>query len=188
VTASGRTDLLGKIADRWDRIPVEGPAMIAATTILGLGLALSGGGFSRGDCQHHPLRRVYNPKRLTVIQKCAEATGTVVAWRREHDGDYHVNMRLEGDWVNAANVRGQHGNTVVEFVPRDPKPKRFFAGQRLHLQGTKVYDEQHKRKAEQHGWIELHPVFKAEDVTPQGPLVTPRLPNQPALAPPTEEP
>lgn len=187
MTASGRTDLLGKIADRWDRIPVKGP-MAVAVTALGAILVTSAGGFKHGSCDSDPLRRVYNPKRLVIVDKCAEVTGTVIAWDHEHDGDYHVNMDMDDDgWTNQANTRGQHGYTVVEFVPGDPRPKKFFRGQRLRLQVTKVYDQQHKRRTEKYGWIEGHPVFKFEDVTPEGTVPTPRLPNKPALAPATEE-
>lgn len=160
---SGRSGLVGSVADAWDRLPVRG--LVLALTVVGGGAAaLVAGGPGKGACEKTPLIHVYNPKRFVVIEKCAEVTGTVITNRREHDGDRHVAMRMdEKGWTNAANVRGQHGYTVVEFVPLGAKHPVMRPGMRLKLTGTKVYDQQHKRVVEKFGWIEMHPVFKAEE-------------------------
>jgi hypothetical protein len=170
---SGVAGPLGRLADAWDRIPVKGP-MVGLVSALGLGFALTAG--PGGTCEDDPLAHVYRPSRLQVVEKCAEVTGTVVAYRREHDGDFHVSMIKDG-WTNAVNDKKQHGFTVVEFVPLMERPK-FYVGQRLKLVGTKILDRQHG------GWIELHPVFEVKDVTPA--RVRPGV-NRPSLAPPTEE-
>lgn len=174
---SGQPGRLGKVADAWDRIPVKGP-MAGLVVVLGSALALTTG-HNGGTCDTNPLRHIYRPQRLTVVQKCVRVSGTVVAWRHEHDGDYHVAMKMDGKgWVNSVNTKKQHGFTVVEFIPLDPRPK-FKAGQRLVMLGTKVLDKQHG------GWVELHPVFevKVEETLPV--VIQPT--NKPALAPPTEE-
>lgn len=175
---SGVGGLLGAIVNWFDRRKITGATAIAVT-IIGTGLALSNGGLPDGDCDQDPLRHVYAPKRLQIVEKCADVTGTVMAYRKEHDGDYHIAMRMDDDgWVNDVNVRRQHGFTVVEFVPLTSRPPKFYVGQRLQLRTTKVLDRQHG------GWIEGHPVFAYEDVTPGG--VKPRK-NRPELAPPTED-
>jgi hypothetical protein len=157
---SGVSGLPGLIADAWDRLPVKG--IIAALVVLGgTAVALLNGGPSPGVCDTTPLQHIYRPQRLEIIQKCATVTGTVVAWRHEHDGDYHVSMVMDdAGWINAVNVAKQRGYTVVEFVPLEPKPKTLRAGQRLTLTGTKVLDRQHG------GWIELHPVFSYTEIAP----------------------
>lgn len=166
--------MLAKAAQLWDRIPVKGP-MIAIVAAVGAVLALTAPGGK--TCNDSPLRHVYRPSRLQVLAKCQTIRFRVVAWRLEHDGDYHVNGRVLGDsnWVNPANVRLQHGYTVVEFVPHDPRPPRFLSGETLTLTVTKVADRAHG------GWIEAHPVFSASVENATG---TPINPSR--LASPTE--
>lgn len=149
--------------------------------VLGAVFAFSSGGLKHGHCSSDPLVHVYHPQRLQVVEKCAQITGIVVAWRHEHDGDYHVSMRMDRTgWTNPVNDAKQHGYTVVEFVPLMKRPE-FKVGQKLWLLGTKVIDKQHG------GWIELHPVFDFKDVTPAGPGAPPAGgPNPAPLAPPTE--
>lgn len=174
---SGVGGITGRVADAFDRLPVKG--FVAVLVVVGGTIvALLHGGFATGDCATDPLHKVYRPQRLHVVATCQDVTGTVVAWRHEHDGDYHVGMRMDDpSWVNLANVERQHGLTVVEFVPTMPRPAKFFSGQRLRLRTTKVLDLQHS------GFIEAHPVFAVEDVTAEG---KPEGPNHPALVPPTE--
>lgn len=146
------------------------------------------------SCGKDPLTGVYKPSRLKVLESCVTVKGTVVAWRHEHDGDYHVSMKIDDDigpncdetvrdcWTNGLNDSRQHGFTVVEFIPILPKPK-FKVGQRLELVGTKVLDLQHGDHKTT-GWVELHPVFSYHDLTKK---TLPAKPNPIKLAPPTEE-
>lgn len=181
---SGVRGPLGWVADAWDRLPVRG-VVLALTVAGGAAASFAHGGTSRGECERTPLVHVYHPQRLRVLETCADVTGAVVAWRREHDGDYHVNMRIDAPgWTNAVNDSRQHGLTVVEFVPLMPQPARFYAGQRLRIVGTKVADQQHKPRGAGLGWVEMHPVFRVEDVTPAS--VSPK-PNRLSLAPASEE-
>lgn len=166
---------------RWDKRPVVGVVAVVAALVGAWGW-LSNQPTTGNDC-NQPLRHVYHPQRLHVIATCQHIIFTVVAYRKEHDGDIHVDGNVtEPGWTDPANVRGQHGLTVVEFVPGDPRPAKLYAGQRLALTVTKVYDQQHKRKVEANGWIEGHPVFAAQDITPAP--IKPKL-NHPDLV--TEE-
>lgn len=180
---SGQGGLLGRAADRWDAIPVKGP-MAAVVTVLGVSLALLGGSGRPDSCtKKGGLDGVYKRERFKVLEKCVRVTGTVVAWRKEHDGDYHVSMVMDGEgWTNDLNVKRQHGFTVVEFVPLGPHLK-FRVGQRLRMLGTKVLDLQHGDHKTT-GWVELHPVFKASEIEDGADFA----PNPKPLAPPTEEP
>lgn len=174
------------IVAAWDRLPVKGLVALAAA-VGGFVAAFAQGGLAHGDCQRTPLIHVYRPQRFQLVERCADVTGTVVAWRHEHDGDVHVNMRVDDSgWVNDANARGQHGLTVVEFVPLMPRPDHFSSGQRLRLRVTKVTDQQHRCCGETVGWVEGHPVFAFDDVTPRGLYNAPLGPNRPELAPATE--
>jgi hypothetical protein len=191
VSESGVKGPLGWAADLFDRLPVGGPTILgtvvcACVVAGGTLVALLNGGTSQGDCAQTPLIHVYRPSRLHVLATCQQVTVTVVAWRHEHDGDYHVNVRADDPgWTNELNAERQHGLTVVEFVPGEPRPARFYGGQRLRLVGTRVEDLQHGRviAGVKRGWVEMHPVFSFEDVTPAA--VTPG-PNAPRLAPRTE--
>jgi hypothetical protein len=168
-----------RIAKWWDAIPVKGWLMTGIVTIIGGILVLTAP--SGDSCSGTPLRHVYDPSRLHVVATCQVIQFQVVAWRLEHDGDVHVNGIVQGvppnSWINAANVRGQHGLTVVEFVPEDPRPERFYVGEVLKLLCTKVRDFGHA------GWYECHPVFKV--ISAGGTEFAPGDPKK--LAPPTEE-
>lgn len=185
---SGTSGPFGRLADWFDGLPVGGGTLLGGVVAIlvavgGTIVALTRGGPDGGDCARTPLQHVYRPSRLRVLKVCAETAGTVVAWRHEHDGDWHVSMRMDGPgWTNRLNVERQHGYTVVEFVPLFPRPK-LRVGMRLHLIGTQVEDLQHGRlvAGAMRGWVELHPVFAFDEIT----AGTAR-PNRPGLAPPTE--
>lgn len=72
-------------------------------------------------------------------------------------GDLHIRLHLDPAFAhltNAENDRVQHGDLVVEFMPRDgshlPKPRK---GDHVTLVGAWVLDTEH-------GWQELHPVWR----------------------------
>jgi hypothetical protein len=187
MSASGTSGPLGAIADGFDQIPVRGKLMTTLVSVIAL-VALAATNahaihlVGKPDCaKNDGLTDVYSPQRFKVLELCAQATGTVVAYRHEHDGDYHVSMVMdEGGWTNDLNATRQHGYTVVEFVPTLSRPK-FRAGMRLSLTGTKVLDLQHGDHKTT-GWVEMHPVFEWKDIGDQpGDQV-----NVPKLAPPTE--
>jgi hypothetical protein len=184
VSASGQSGPLGAVADWWDSHPTTG-AVGAVSSLLGVVLAagaILGEPEAGPRCQSDPLHAVYKPSRLKILERCAHVSGTVMAYRKEHDGDYHVSMVMDRPgWTNSLNNERQHGYTVVEFVPLMPKPARLKVGQRLKLTGTKVLDLQHGDHKTT-GWVEMHPVFHFAELT--DPKTAP--PNVPKLAPATE--
>jgi hypothetical protein len=80
-------------------------------------------------------------------------SGTVVGLSHEVDGDLHIAFDTHGALTNAVNASAEHGNLVVEFMPRDgghlPAPR---VGEHVSLTGAWVLDANH-------GWNELHPVW-----------------------------
>ncbi len=94
-----------------------------------------------------------------LIKVCQRATGVIAKIRPiEQDGDLHILFKLDPTYVglkNDVNNSGSpHGNLIVEFMPRDgghlPRPKR---GDRVTLVGAWITDTEH-------GWNELHPVWR----------------------------
>jgi hypothetical protein len=127
-----------------------------------------------------PLANVYHPARLLVRDSCRTVTGTVVLVRREKDGDWHINVRLDARYsslVNQANKDYQGGALVMEIVPADepgctagspPKPASGTydygtctgariaqpgVGERIRVTGPYVLDTLHD-------WMEIHPVWE----------------------------
>jgi hypothetical protein len=117
-----------------------------------------------------PHEHVYNPDRLRLIDPCMTITGTVEVIRNEADGDYHILLRLDpafANLVNNANISSQHGDLVLEPVceirvsQRDavqacsgvtPTVPRPAIGTHYTAIGSYVLDQQH-------GWMELHPLW-----------------------------
>jgi len=136
----------------------------------------TGNGCRSGD----PLSNVYHPYRLTVISACKTVTGVVTIIRREDDGDVHFDLKLDAPYsslINGRNDSGQHGYLVAEIVPADGpgctvgKPPRTSIGTydygictgtsvttprlgaHVSITGPYVLDRQH-------GWMEIHPVWR----------------------------
>jgi hypothetical protein len=118
-----------------------------------------------GDLWSH----VYHPGRFIVHDPGVTITGSVVLLRKEKDGDWHIQIRLDPKYrplLNAKNRKLQGGNLVVEpicvlkvtqadaieacrgYVNEVTIPKK---GDRVKVTGAYVTDTQH-------GWTELHPV------------------------------
>src|SRR2546430_1878141 len=100
---------------------------------------------------------VYPPTRLVIMKVCQRASGGVDHVILEQDGDLHIRLHLDAAYkglLNPVNTAKQHGDLVVEFMPRDgghlPKP---VAGDRVTLVGAWVTDMEH-------GWNEIHPVWR----------------------------
>jgi hypothetical protein len=97
---------------------------------------------------------VYVPFRLFVLDTCAWYRGRVTRTRAEDDGDTHVLIRPDagfGRFLNAGNVRDQHGWLVVEIMPGQRLPVPDI-GAHVAVFGTWVLDAAH-------GWREIHPVW-----------------------------
>lgn len=127
-----------------------------------------------------PLANVYHPYRLKVRVRCLTVVGTVAYIRREDDGDVHVALRLpagEDHLLNRYNDSEQYHQLVTEIVPADqphcilgrpPRPAHgtydygVCTGADIHtppmgalvkVTGPYVLDADH-------GWMEIHPVWR----------------------------
>ncbi|TRZ80432.1 MAG: hypothetical protein D4R90_01675 [Nitrosopumilales archaeon] len=113
---------------------------------------------------------VYHPQRLKVIDPCKTVTGVIQSIKKEADGDYHIQLKLDAQFsnlVNSANVKYQHGYLVLEPVcqnivtQNDAKSaclnyKSMLTippkGNHVTVTGTYVLDLQHD------SWAEIHPI------------------------------
>jgi hypothetical protein len=113
----------------------------------------------------HVLYGVYHPERLMIMRICQRASGTVRKVILEEDGDLHIRVHLTATYValtNDVNDAKQHGDLVVEFMPRDgghlPRPA---VGDFVTLVGAWVTDLEHGcSSCTAEGWNELHPVWR----------------------------
>lgn len=133
--------------------------------------------FASDGCTDDPAgylkKRIWNAKRLEIIEPCVTITGVVTAVRPILDGDLHVHLRPDPQFaglVNEKNIQARGGNLILEpqcfwamwrrnstgpcknrgYSMRIPK-----TGTRVRVTGTFVFDRDH-------GWNELHPIFKLE--------------------------
>ena len=108
---------------------------------------------------------------LKVIEQCKTVTGTVMAVKREKDGDYHIRVKLDSgqeNLLNEKNIQVQHGCLVLEIIcgcevtQKDAiEPCQGYVnnvrvpekGEHVQVTGSYVYDAEH-------GWMEIHPVTK----------------------------
>jgi hypothetical protein len=118
-----------------------------------------------------PLKHVYNPKRLVVLDPCKTVSGTVVKIIKENDGDTHIRLKVDPqytDTINQVNVDKQGGDLVVEIVcayevtqadainacrgyeNKIPLPE---VNEHVVITGQFVSDTEHG------GWNEIHPVY-----------------------------
>jgi len=104
------------------------------------------------------MKGVYNPGRLKILDPgnpIRTVTGTVDRVIKAPDGDYHIETRLDKEYLsllNKANYNKVSGDLILEVVPSDqssmPIPK---VGDRINAMGVWVLDTNHD-------WNELHPV------------------------------
>jgi len=133
--------------------------------------------FASDGCTDDPAgylkKRIWNAKRLDIIEPCVTITGVVTAVRPILDGDLHLHLRPDPEFaglLNQKNIQARGGNLILE-------PQCFWAmwrrnstgscknrgykmhipkvGTRVRVTGTFVFDRDH-------GWNELHPIFKMD--------------------------
>ncbi len=118
-----------------------------------------------------PLKHVYHPGRLVVLDPCKTVSGTVAKMIKEKDGDTHIRLKVDpqyADTINQANVNGQGGNLVVEIVCA------FEVSQTDAIDACSGYENiipvpavnehvvitgQFVSDTEHGGWNEIHPVY-----------------------------
>jgi hypothetical protein len=118
-----------------------------------------------------PEAGVHNPDRLTVLDPCKHAEGTVVDVAREDDGDYHVWFKVDPGFeylLNSENHFQAQPALLAEITPDCPAstnppdaqsaarcPRTGLSipklGDHIAIDGPWVLDTDH-------GWREIHPV------------------------------
>ncbi len=164
-----------------------------------------------GCRQGNPLANVYHPYRLKVRKACLTVVGTVAYIRREDDGDVHVDLKLlpsENHLLNAYNDSQQYGQLVTELVPADqpgctpgqaPRPAHgsydygICTGADIHVPplGTLVKETGPYVLDADHGWMEIHPIWRIIILRLPVPTTTappPATAPPPPAAPPRPEP
>jgi hypothetical protein len=127
------------------------------------------------QCDQNLWQYVYNPGRLQILNPCTSVTGVVDEVRNEPDGDFHIRLRLDQQFVsllNQKNISSQQGDLVLEPIcqhkvtqPDAVQPCSGYGGpyfqpqvgQRYLVWGAHVYDSAH-------GWNELHPVTSMQPI------------------------
>ncbi len=123
-----------------------------------------------GKCDQSLWKHVYNPQRLQIVDPCKTVSGVIESKRVEADGDYHIRLKLDPQFsslVNAANLKGQYGDLVVEPIcmNRVTQTDAMSAchgfrqsidipavGTHVQVTGSYVLDKEHGK------WAEIHPV------------------------------
>ena len=114
---------------------------------------------------------VYNPDRLTIVQSCVTASGTVENVFEEADGDYHLRLALDdlyANLTNSANDQYHYGDLVVEIICALPITQQDAVSacqgytnnitipsvnDHITVDGPYVLDTEHSN------WAEIHPVY-----------------------------
>lgn len=116
---------------------------------------------------------VYDPSRLTIVNRCITVTGTVTESSRDGDGDQHFLLKLDAgqdQLLKKRNMKKKGGDLVAEIVCANrvkiKKAKAACAGysNRISLPtvgahvtvtGSYVIDTHN-------GWAEIHPVSQLQ--------------------------
>jgi hypothetical protein len=123
-----------------------------------------------GSTCGNPTAHVYHPYRLELRNRCQSVSGVIASIRTEADGDLHVRLQLDAQYanlINSMNVEGQHGDLVLEPVCEGQVTQADAVsacnGYSNPIQvppvGTHVIAVGAYVQDQQHGWMELHPLF-----------------------------
>lgn len=120
-------------------------------------------------------QHVYRPARLEERGPCLTVSGIVAGLKRQLDGDYHLNLRLDSGQSFLLNEKNQNGNLVVEIICANPvrQPDAMSScegyeskvsipavGQHVIIVGRYVLDRDY------HQWMEIHPALKIIQTSP----------------------
>jgi hypothetical protein len=124
-------------------------------------------------CNASLWRHVYDPARLTIVNRCISVTGTVTESSADDDGDQHFLVNLDPGQdrlLKKRNRSKKEGNLVAEIVCANkvklPKAKTACAGYsnritlptvgaHVTVTGSYVIDTHN-------GWAEIHPVSRLQ--------------------------
>jgi len=129
---------------------------------------------STGDCDTTLYwKYVYNPERLTVIEKCKTVTGVIEESNADDDGDEHMLLKLDDgqkELLTKMNKKKKQGDLVIEAVCANKvKLKKVSStcegyinkiqipalGTHVRVTGSLVNDSHN-------GWNEIHPITSLE--------------------------
>jgi len=131
-------------------------ASLAALVIM-VGFALySWAAPDGGDsiCPDNPLRGVWGPARLVVLEECVQVAGTANNIHRATDGDVVFDLTVDAEYVR---FLGENEVLHSEIIPVNQGEVRApQEGEHVCLVGTWVIDRGHGEKTE------IHPVFSLE--------------------------
>ena len=126
-------------------------------------------------CDTQLWTHVYHKARLHVVEQCIAVTGTIRHVKREADGDDHIQLTLDPEFVallNDRNKSAQADSLVIEPVCQNQVTQadalascRDFHspitvpanGDKVRVVGSFVLDAEPN-----HGWMEIHPVSNIE--------------------------
>lgn len=154
-------------------------ALVAVVAAIGSGGAFYYTRYLAPAANHHSKcsdpdsisNHVYNPSRLTIIQPCITASGSVENVFEEADGDYHLRLALDDQYANltnSANDQHQYGDLVVEIICALPITQQDAVSacrgytnsitipsvnDHITVTGPYVLDAEHG------DWAEIHPVY-----------------------------
>jgi hypothetical protein len=120
-------------------------------------------------CDAELWNHVYHKGRLRVIQSCIAVTGTIRRFRKEADGDLHIQLAVDPQFAKLLNGRNKTalGNTLLLEPICQVHPTQADAvaacrnfhfsvarpkvGDKVRVVGSYVNDSEA-------GWMEIHPV------------------------------
>lgn len=161
-------DAKKEVAEEVEEKEDKAPAVVKAAVVALLLLAAAGTAKAQ-DCDKTLWRHVYHASRLKVIKPCVTVTGVLMHSKKEPDGDFHIQLKLDSQFsgmLNARNKSVQKNCLVIEpicqFTPtqRDSIAacKGFTssivvpkAGTHVEVTGPFVIDNEAN-----HGWQEIH--------------------------------
>ncbi len=129
---------------------------------------------SKPVCDETLWTHVYNSSRLKIIEVCKTVTGTVDSVIKEADGNDHIRLTLDHEYVdliNQGNIDGQHGDLVLETICKNnitqadaQEPCNGFhqnlqarVGEHIAVTGAYVLDSDH-------AWNEIHPITSLVEI------------------------
>ncbi|MGP8215994.1 MAG: hypothetical protein ACLQQ4_10555 [Bacteroidia bacterium] len=122
--------------------------------------------------QDDPNEHVFQPERLVALKDTMTISGTVMFVFCELDGDYHIRLRMDSDYVKLSkkNFKRQDSCIILEIVcahqaifPISCKCQGYknhiavpVVGMKVSVTGKLVFDKRHK-------WTEIHPVYEMQE-------------------------
>ena len=120
-------------------------------------------------CDTSLWQHIYHSQRLRVIESCTQVSGVLETVLKEKDGDYHLRLKLDNQYLNLLNeknISDQHGDLVLEPVCENQITQADAVSACKNFHGTIVIPPINTHISvlgsyvldTEHGWMEIHPV------------------------------